>query len=73
MTTTDQKEVAKAEPQHHYWVSERSVGEFARSFHFPNPVDHENVKASMKNGILRVVVPKTEKAKPQKRIQITSD
>lgn len=73
MTTTGQKEVAKAEPQHHYWVSERSVGEFARSFHFPNPVDHENVKASIKNGILRVVVPKIEKAKPQKRIQITSD
>ena len=73
VTTTGPKEVAKAEPPHHYWVSERSVGEFARSFNFPNPVDHENVKASMKNGILRVIVPKTEKAKSQTRIQITSD
>ncbi|KEF60345.1 uncharacterized protein A1O9_01905 [Exophiala aquamarina CBS 119918] len=73
MTTADPKEVAKADPQHYYWVSERSVGEFARSFNFPNPIDHENVKASMKNGILTVVVPKTEKAKSQKRIQITSD
>jgi HSP20 family molecular chaperone IbpA len=73
VTTTGPSEVAKHEPQHHYWVSERSVGEFARSFSFPNPVDHDNVKASMKNGILSIVVPKMQKAKTQKRIQISSE
>jgi HSP20 family molecular chaperone IbpA len=73
MATTGSKDVAKSEPQHHYWVSERSVGEFARSFSFPNPVDHDNVKASMKNGILSIVVPKLKKSKTQKRIQISSE
>ncbi|KIX08073.1 uncharacterized protein Z518_02728 [Rhinocladiella mackenziei CBS 650.93] len=73
VTTTGPKEVGKHEPQHTYWVSERSVGEFARSFSFPNPVDQEHVKASLKNGILSVIVPKLERAKSSKRIQISSE
>lgn len=75
VTTTGSKDVAKqqGQPEHTYWVSERSVGEFARSFAFPGPVDHERVKASMKNGILSIVVPKMEKAKGMKRIEITSE
>jgi HSP20 family protein len=40
------------------WVSERSVGSFHRSFAFPARVDQDAVKASLKNGILSVVVPK---------------
>jgi HSP20 family molecular chaperone IbpA len=63
-------EVAKHEPQHTYWVSERSVGEFARSFAFPHRVDQENVKASLKNGILSVVVPKLSKPATSKKITI---
>lgn len=48
------------------WVSERSVGDFSRSFSFPNRVDQDNVHASMKNGILSVVVPKAKKAEARK-------
>ena len=48
-----------------YWVSERSVGEFTRVFSFPHRVDQEKVTASLKNGILSVVVPKA--AAPQHR------
>jgi HSP20 family protein len=44
-----------------YWVSERSVGEFHRSFAFPARVDQDAVKASLKNGILSVVIPKAKK------------
>jgi len=73
ITSAGPKEVAKHEPQHTYWVSERSVGEFARSFTFPNPVDRENVKASMKNGILSIVIPKMQKAKTSKRIEINPE
>lgn len=55
--------VAKnAEPDYKYWVSERSVGEFTRTFQFPGTVDQEAVKASLKNGILSVVVPKLVRA-----------
>lgn len=44
--------------KHRYWVSERSIGQFHRAFSFPGRVDQNNVRASLKNGILSVVVPK---------------
>lgn len=62
------KETVKTEQtrdQSKYWVSERSVGEFSRSFSFADRVDQEAVKASLKNGILSILVPKA--AKPESR------
>lgn len=64
------KEVAKPVPGETYWVSERSVGEFARSFAFPAAVDQEHVKGSLKNGILKVVVPKIAKKAHPKKVTI---
>ena len=62
--------VKKAEGMNQkYWLTERSVGEFHRSFSFPSRVDQDNVKASLKNGILSVIVPKTT-APQNRRIQI---
>lgn len=52
-----------------YWVSERSVGEFARTFAFPTRIDQDNVKASLKDGILSIVIPKAA-APVSRRIQI---
>ena len=63
------KEVAAEQPNFKYWVSERSVGEFERRFSFPGRVDQDAVKASLKNGILSVVVPKIV-AREARRIQI---
>lgn len=54
------------EPEAKYWVSERSVGEFSRSFSFPVRVDQDAVRASMKNGILSIVVPKAKKNETRK-------
>lgn len=52
------KQVQQQPEKSKYWVSERSVGEFARTFSFPARVDQDNVKASLKDGILSIVVPK---------------
>jgi HSP20 family molecular chaperone IbpA len=52
--------------KHKYWVSERSVGEFHRSFSFPQRVNEEAVKASLKNGILSIIVPKAKAPQPRK-------
>ncbi|KAL4874863.1 30 kDa heat shock protein [Aspergillus karnatakaensis] len=41
-----------------YWASERSIGEFQRTFTFPARVDQDGVRASLKDGILSLVVPK---------------
>lgn len=62
-----EQDVAKTDGhQPRYWVSERSVGEFHRSFSFPTRVDQDAVKASLKNGILSVVVPKAQAPQPRK-------
>lgn len=45
--------------------SERFFGRFARSFDLPKPVDPNKVKATYKDGILTVVLPKTEESKPK--------
>jgi len=44
------------------WLTERSVGEFARSFSFPSAVDQDSVTASFKDGILQIKVPKAAKS-----------
>lgn len=59
-------------PASRYWVSERSVGEFQRTFAFPAKVDPERIKANLKNGILTVVVPKLLKEAESKKIVIGS-
>lgn len=60
---------SKSKAKHHYWVSERSVGEFHRTFSFPTRVDQDAVKASLKNGILSIFVPKAA-APSSKKITI---
>lgn len=65
VTTKEQKPQQQQE-QAKYWVSERSVGEFARSFSFPTRVDQDAVKANMKNGILSILVPKAKKHESRK-------
>lgn len=62
----EQQQVAAPAPQKptdtaKYWLSERSIGQFARSFNFPARVEQEEVTASFDNGILTVVVPKAKK------------
>ena len=49
--------------------SERFVGVFSRSFNLPSWVDAARITANYKNGVLEVVIPKTETARP-KEIEI---
>ena len=48
-------------PRAKFWVAERRVGEFSRSFSFSQRVEQDFVTATLKNGILHVVVPKSQK------------
>ena len=51
--------------------SEFSYGKFYRSFNLPEDAKENNIKASMKDGILSVQVPRLEKVKPEvKKIAI---
>ncbi|KAL7940138.1 HSP20-like chaperone [Trichoderma barbatum] len=49
-----------------YWLTERSVGEFSRSFSFPTRVDQDNVSANFKDGILNIAIPKAAKHEPRR-------
>ena len=66
VTETGKEAEKPAEPKAKYWVSERSVGEFSRSFTFPGHVNQEAVTASLKNGVLSVLVPKALQKAPRR-------
>ncbi|KAJ5623504.1 hypothetical protein N7490_012109 [Penicillium lividum] len=63
-TDTGSKRITTA--THRYWASERTVGEFQRTFSLPTRVDQDAVKASLKNGILSIVIPKATAAAVKK-------
>ncbi|CAL3969665.1 unnamed protein product [Diplocarpon coronariae] len=50
-------------PRAKFWVAERRVGEFARSFTFEKCIEHDYVTASLRDGVLAVVIPKSMKSK----------
>lgn len=74
--TTDTTDTAASEPvekekaRPHFWAKERSIGDFQRNFSFTARVDQDSVRASLKNGLLSVYVPKEAVPLPKKiRIQ----
>ncbi|MFH1008703.1 MAG: Hsp20/alpha crystallin family protein [Candidatus Latescibacterota bacterium] len=46
-----------------YYRVERCCGDFTRSFALPSAVDTGKTKATFKDGVLTIVLPKTEEAK----------
>ncbi len=54
-----------------YLRTERIQGKFYRRFSLPDTVDGEGIHAKSKDGVLEVIIPKQEKAKP-KRITVSS-
>ena len=48
-----------------YHRVERAYGHFSRSFQLPNTTDPNNIRASYKNGVLEVTLPKREEARPR--------
>jgi HSP20 family protein len=50
---------------------ERSYGNFVRSFTLPRTVDSSRISAKYSNGVLDIILPKAEEAKP-KRIEIAT-
>lgn len=48
-----------------YLLNERPYGAFARNFTLNMPVDVENTEAKFENGLLTLVLPKAEEARPR--------
>jgi len=62
-----QGERPTAEPQSAVWHrQERFIGNFVREMTLPKPVDADKVEAHYEHGVLKLVLPKSESAKPRK-------
>jgi HSP20 family protein len=68
-TLTIAGERKREESSEQEFLTERLYGKFQRSLALPTAVDAEKVKASYKDGLLQVVLPKAEEAKP-KQIEV---
>jgi HSP20 family protein len=65
LTLKGEKKQEKEEKDANYHRIERSYGSFSRSFTLPTAVKADKVKASYKDGMLNITLPKTEEAKPK--------
>jgi HSP20 family protein len=68
-TLTIAGERKREESSEQEFLTERLYGKFQRSLTLPTAVDAEKVKASYKDGLLQVDLPKAEEAKP-KQIEV---
>jgi HSP20 family protein len=69
LTIRGERKQEKKEEDETYHLVERSYGSFTRSFRLPAEVDMDKVKASYKNGVLEINMPKM-KAEPVKKIEV---
>jgi HSP20 family protein len=65
LTITGERKFEKEEKGKKYHRIERSYGNFLRSFTLPDGADGSKVNAEFKDGVLKVHLPKSEKAKPK--------
>lgn len=66
LTLAGERRFDQDESKNEFRRIERSYGRFTRSFTLPNDVDNDKVEAKYGDGLLTVIVPKTEKSKPRK-------
>lgn len=64
-----EKRQEKEEKDENYQVIETHYGAFVRSIEIPANVRADNIQASYKNGVLKIVLPKSEEAK-KKEVKI---
>jgi HSP20 family protein len=66
LTIAGEKHEEREEKNNTWHLSERRYGSFSRSFVLPRDVEQDKISAHFENGILRVRIPKSEKARRRK-------
>ena len=69
LTIQGERQFTQESSEQQFHRIERRYGAFRRSITLPAQVQAEQIEASFDNGVLQIVVPKAEEAKP-KRIQV---
>ena len=65
LTVSGERKADKAEEGDFFRYYGRPYGTFERTFRLNDKVNEEKLKASYKNGVLRIDLPKREEAKPR--------
>jgi HSP20 family protein len=69
LTIKGEKKREEETKEKNFYRSERSYGSFSRSIELPTEVQAEKARATFKNGVLELHLPKTEEAK-KKEIKV---
>jgi len=71
VTVKGEKKTETEEKGDSWYFSERQYGSFSRAFRLPADADESKVEADLKDGVLTIVVPKTEPKVPEaKKVEI---
>jgi len=65
LTIQGERKFLKEAGDENYLQIERPYGTFHRHFVLPRMIDHEKIRASYKDGVLRVVLPKKAEIRPK--------
>jgi HSP20 family protein len=65
LTIQGERRFIKETPDGNYIQVERPYGTFRRTFNIPRTIDQEGIKASYKDGVLRVVLPRKQETQPK--------
>ncbi len=65
LSISGERKIAEEETSARYHRRERDAGRFSRAIALPGDIDADKITAKMTDGILEIVVPKAERAKPR--------
>ena len=69
LTVSGKREEEKTDKGDTYYAYERSYGSFSRSFTLPEGIDAEKINADLKDGVLKIKLPKKPESKAR-QVQI---
>ena len=72
LTISGERKLEKREDNSRYHMLETQYGSFSRTFHLPDNINPEEIKAQLADGILKVSVPKDEHKTRKRQIKVTS-
>jgi HSP20 family protein len=67
LTIKGEKRQEREEKNKNYYLSERSYGQFQRSFTLPSGIDRDKIAAEFAKGVLTVTLPKSAEAQQQQK------